>query len=607
MRHFLSKSFNILSAGAAALLLATPHIALADPFLAFSDLISGPDTGIGDGKGSGVIVTVWGQGLGSSQGTSKIYYTDSSGTKREAAHVYYWKNADGELPSGPANLYESHKMQEIAFSVPDSANGVGEIHVEVKKLASNPLPFTVRAGQIFHITGSGSDSNSGSFSSPWASFGEANSSAPSGSTIYLHDLEIGSPTSKRGIYWSGANANSTLEAQYAVVAYPGYQPTVTGKEGVQSYQRDGMVVSKLDIYSSNNLSVDAYGQPSNGNGSGPTFGINSTADGRAVANRIGDIPGGCSSKYQGAISGAAKFYNYVSNFKALGNEVYDYGCNGSTKLHHTTYMSIRSDGKNLKVTPWEFGYNYLHGNKAKFGIHQFDQNVGCGQFEDKPIRIHNNVVIDQAGAGISVGSECWTVDVEIENNVLINVGLAADWDGKDPNTSDGPENGGISIRDSGLKGTVTIRNNLIHGFTADNQEDGTGGRACLNFYGSQDNVVVLWDNNICYTDEDRPFMGSGYNADNKYDNVTGSNNVWYYSGSSPSFAKVPFWSTNHITTNPNIVVDGAEIEVGNKDAVVVDKAPASDLERDIYGKSRGSKPDIGPVEFFNPPSPPPWE
>ena len=118
------------------------------PYLAFSDLISGPDTGMGDGVGSGTVVTIWGQNLGSAQLDSKIYFTDSSQTRREAAHVYYWKNADGELPSGPANLYESHRMQEIALSIPDSAAGLGLIHVEVNGKASNTLPFTVRTGNV---------------------------------------------------------------------------------------------------------------------------------------------------------------------------------------------------------------------------------------------------------------------------------------------------------------------------------------------------------------------------------------------------------------------------------------------------------------------------
>ena len=49
------------------------------PLLRFTDLISGPSTGLGDGQGSGVIVTIWAQGVGDSQGTGQVYFTDSQG------------------------------------------------------------------------------------------------------------------------------------------------------------------------------------------------------------------------------------------------------------------------------------------------------------------------------------------------------------------------------------------------------------------------------------------------------------------------------------------------------------------------------------------------
>ena len=52
---------------------ALAGLAFAEPVLYFSDLTSGPKTGLGDGKGSGAIVTVWGRNLGNSQGTSEVY------------------------------------------------------------------------------------------------------------------------------------------------------------------------------------------------------------------------------------------------------------------------------------------------------------------------------------------------------------------------------------------------------------------------------------------------------------------------------------------------------------------------------------------------------
>lgn len=602
MYRFITRLLQPLYTTGLVVMIALSSNAMAgDPFLAFSDLISGPDSGLGDGKGSGVIVTLWGQRLGSSQGGNKVYFTDSAGTKREVAHVYYWKNADGQLPSGPANLYASHRMQEIAVSIPDSASGPGALTVEVGGQLSNAIDFTVRDGKIYHVARRGSESGNGSWSSPWNSVSKADSTAPAGSTIYIHDVNTGDSSASKAIYWNEESSSSSLSAQFGYVAYPGYRPKVTGVVAVMGYKTQGMVTSKLDIYSSNYHSEKGVGQPSGKIASGVSMGISTTKNGRAIANRIGDIPGGCASEMEGAIAGTAQYGDYVSNFKAIGNEIYDYGCEGSSKLHHTTYIKVRSEGKNRQVEPWEFGYNYLHGNKAKFGIHQWDQGDGCGDLTDT-LRIHNNVIIDQAGAGISVGSGCdWSMDVEITNNVLINVGLAADWDGIDPDTSNGPENAGISIRDSGLLGTMYIENNTILGWAADGQT--LGGRGCLGLEGGGDHVTIIWNNNICHTDVDLPFIGIGYNAERKEDNVSGSNNVWYYSGSSPNNAKAPSWDTNKITDNPRSSVSGSLITM-QESSPVMDTGLDKGLARDIYGSLRSGKTDIGAIEISEAKSPP---
>jgi hypothetical protein len=581
----------------------TPDLTIGQPYLAFTDLISGPGTGLNNGLGSGVVVTIWGQNLGTDISNGTVQFTDSNGQIHEP-HVYYWKNADGVLPSGPANLYRSHRMQEIAFSVPNAAEGLGEISVTVDGITSNSLPFTVRPGAIYHVKSSGSDtSGDGSWATPWQTAGHAVGEVTAGATLYIHDVNSGSATSERGIYMNKSTASSTQDAQFAILSYPGFHPTVMGQRGFESYHVNAVVVSKLDFYSSDYTAVDKNDQPIGSKiQSISTFAIKSSRYGRAVANRITDIPSGCASGMQGAITGSAKWGNdIVSNYKIYGNEIYEYGCAGSSKLHHTTYMSVRSDGLDVQVEPWEFGWNYLHDNKAKFGIHQFDQNTDCGD-PSGPLRIHHNVVANQGGAGISIGSECWEVDAYIEDNILINVGLAAAWDGVDPSSSDGAENGGISIRDSGLVGTMYIRNNLIYGYTTDGQTN--GGRGCLNLYGSGDNVSIEWDNNICFTDLDLPFIGTGYKAEAKLDNIIGGNNVWYYSGLSPVDAIVPSWDALAITVDPLLSVSDVFVilleESINDSSVkspLIDAATSTTFVRDIYGNPRDAHPDIGPVEF----------
>lgn len=581
------------SAVGLTLLVTTTALAHA-PNLTFTDLISGPANGLGDGQGSGAIVTVWGQNLGASQEDGTLIFRDSSGTTHEP-HVYYWKPADGQLPSGPADLFTSHRMQEIAFSIPEAANGAGEIYVQINGSRSNSLPFTVRPGDIHHVHSSGENRGDGSYDSPWKTAEYAVGRANAGATIYIHDVDTGSRTSSRGIYWNNSSATSGIDNQFAVVAYPGNQPKVTAQRAVETFRTTGMVVSKLDLYASNYTSVDAYGQPAGSTiDNGSTFALQSSKNGRSVANRMTDIIGGCASRFHGAIVGSARHEDRVSNFRALGNEVYDYGCEGSSKMHHTTYMTIRSAPDNLQVEPWEFGYNYLHGNHAKFGIHQFDQDEGCGDLTDT-LRIHHNVIVDQGGAGISVGSECgWSMDVEIDNNVLINVGLAAAWDGKDTSSADSPEAGGIAIRDTHLPSNIRIRNNLIYGHTTDSTNATHNG--CLSFNSGGDNVSVLWENNICYSELDLPFVGATNRARNKLDNVTGSNNLWYFNGSDPKQAIVPSWDPAPVTGDPEIVVNDAWVSLSPTSAAI-DKARENQLSLDLYGLRRNGSSDIGPIVF----------
>ena len=573
------------------------------PLLRFSDLISGPATGLGDGVGSGVIVTVWGQGLGDSKGSSKAYFTDAQGTKRECT-TYYWKRADGVLPSGPARLWYSHLMQEVALSIPlGSVDGAGTISLEVGGVESNTLPFTVRAGAIYHVKSTGSDSNPGTFDQPFATASYAINAIPAGSTMYIHDVDTGNMTSPtaRALYWNNASALSTLDAQFATVAYPGYQPKVIGQKAVEPYNTQGWVVSKLDVYASNYLAVDANDQPVGGViDSGDTWGIRVCKNSRTIANRITDIVDCCASRYQGAIEGS---HPYVGNNKMFGNEVYDYGCKGSSKLHHTTYLTPR-DATNPTVEAWEWGWNFLHGNHAKFGIHNYDQpENGYGGIVIGDLATHDNVIVEQGGAGISNGcSTGWDIDSLLYNNVLIECGKAAAWDGVDPLTSDGPEAGGFRLMDSGdgpqngYLGTMWLRNNLVYRHTPDFNQANAGAFTVSGQSG--DNMTVECSHNAVYSTEDHLWIGYTYNAEEKVDNFVGQSNGWHCTVASPvNAATLPSWDSAPVAADPQITLDGCIVTVPPTSPLA--GAATSDARtstHDIYGVPRAVSHTIGPVE-----------
>ncbi len=583
----------------------TPPPPTGPVVLNFTDLISGPGTGLGDGLGSGVVVTVWGQNLGASQADSTITFTDSSGATSSPAHVYYWKNADGELPGGPANLAASHGMQEVAFSIPDAAPGAGTIQLTVGGTTSNPLPFTIRSGNIYHVRASGSDSSGdGTYSNPWLTVRNAlrQIDAP-GSTVYVHDSVVSDANPHRAIYWNNSAASSGLANQFGIVAFPNSQPSAIGYSGFRSYRASGQVVSKYDIYASN-CDEDPRGQPTNCAPSpsrSSSYGVQTSANGRVVGNAITDRPGGCASGQQAAISGNALSGDRVNGVQILGNEVYDYGCIGSSKFHHTTYLSVRSGDRNLQVDPWSFGWNYLHDNDTKNGIHQYDENNSgdlCGSPNDT-VSIHDNVIVNQGGAGISIGASCpWTNDFDVYNNVLINTGLASDWDGVDPNTSNGPATSGISVRDGDLLGTVRIFNNTLYAWNADGQAADT--RACLGLQGRGDNVTILWNDNVCITAEDRPFVNNGCcGAEVQLDNVSGANNAWYYPGASPSLAIVPAWDTAPITLDPRVSITAPRVRVEPGSPLIAVSVTGM-LTRDVYGAVRARESEVGAVQFISP-------
>ncbi|MDY7031689.1 MAG: hypothetical protein SVY10_07250, partial [Thermodesulfobacteriota bacterium] len=169
-----------------------------EPVLHFCDIVSGPKSGNTDGmvNDHGAIVTIWGNNLGSSQGASNVYFKDSSDNIYEAAHVYYWVNADGLSSGGPADLHTYHKMQEIAFSIPFSASdGLGKIYATVNGVNSNELHFTVREGNIYFVKTTGNNSTGdGSWSTPWQTIdfiGEgAGGTLDAGDIIYVCDAVI---------------------------------------------------------------------------------------------------------------------------------------------------------------------------------------------------------------------------------------------------------------------------------------------------------------------------------------------------------------------------------------------------------------------------------
>ena len=494
------------------------------PRLLFSDLISGPCLGNSDGAGGlsasehGAIITIWGQQLGASQGTSRILING-----QEAAHVYYWQNATGNQPGGPADLYSYHQMQEIAFSLPAGlSEGAAQIQVEVDGTRSNSLPFTLSCGRIFFVSASGSSSGDGSWQSPWPSVTyaaddarfDAGQAGP-GDIIYV----TGTFREDGGVplQYSGS-----AEAPVALVGYPGSVSRFTGAYNnavtlLNWYGRQG-------YWHFSKLTLDT-----------PATGLSGFTDMRAVGL---EITGPQAEGYGGSI-GCSENANDPQTDGSCGGGTYyglyihDFGNDNTSEFHHTTYISNR-DGRPNKA--YEFGWCYLHDNKAVNGFHFYDHTPG-GDWTGT-MKIHDNVVVNQRGAGLGLlsgGTEI-SVPFAIYNNIFINCGQGPDI--PRPGQSNYVISGhAVAFSEGVVTSPIRFYNNIIYGYGRADNDSGYG--VAIRFGGS-----VAMHNNIIVDRNNRPYVSA--------QPTINSHNL-FYNGGDGLPATLPDWASEALQDDPLFV------------------------------------------------------
>jgi len=185
------------------------------PAIFFSDLTSGPKSGGKDNKG--VFVTIWGKGFGDSRAGSTV-----------------------SVGAGLVDNYSEWSDSMVSFQL-GSKVSTGDIILRTSKGTSNPIPFTVRQGNIYFISPSGT--GNGSFDSPMSPFELANHlKTENGVTAYfrtgVYDKEY---------FHKGWNTVFMLELAHAgeeglenaFVAYPGDKPLIKTKAKGTAPDRSG--------------------------------------------------------------------------------------------------------------------------------------------------------------------------------------------------------------------------------------------------------------------------------------------------------------------------------------------------------------------------------
>ncbi len=422
-RNLLSKSFCMLLLSSAALLGQAP-------VLFYSDLTSAPNAG-GENN-NGAYVTVYGNYLGTSQGSSSISVGGGA-----MVNCWTW---------GATFLW----YQKITCQLGPGAV-TGNIAVSVNGQSSNTLPFAVAPGNIYFVSPTGNDHGAGSFTAPWLTLLEARDTMQPGDITYAmngvtQSTDDGTGWDSAFLLSGGGQGKwcSPTGSPRALVAYPGATVTIGNSTG--GLPDFGLRTSDCQgnwVFSG----ISFRGQ----NPALTGFGVNY----RFIASDITcpyTLGTGGSACFETSQSSAIYFY---------GNHVYNAGASNASALFQGVYFSTDSNAVDM-------GWNLVENVHGCRGVQVHSSPLGSGGASDPTghdqynISIHDNTIHDTQCDGLIVD----TVNpsegpVTVYNNVIYNAGIG-------PNN---PENTGgwncINIPGSTANGpagsgTIEIFNNTLY-------------------------------------------------------------------------------------------------------------------------------------------------
>ncbi len=504
---------------------STASAQAATPHISYSDLISGPNTG---GESNfGAYVTVYGKNFGATQGSSTV-----------------------TVGGGAAVKYPIWTDTKVTFQLGATA-GTGNIQVNTSAGASNGVPFTVRAGNIYFVSTSGNDANTGAFASPWNTLLKARNTMQSGDTVYA--MNGVSQSSDDGEGW---NADFTLRAEWcsasgpprAIVAYPGATATI-GNASESNQAMSGLRTT--DFSATNGACLGNYVFAGlNFRGTNPA-GISGGTNWRFAGNDIT-----CPAA-MGNGGGACFESSQASNIAFLGNNVHDAGAANASALFQGVYFSTDSNHV-------EMAYNTVSNVKGCRGVQIHSSPILGGGPSDPTgynmydINIHDNVIHDIQCDGIVIA----TIDpskgaVQVWNNVIYNAG-------KGPNNPEGSGNWscvyipGTTNDGPAGTGTVDIYNNTMYNCGSFASPPwGDANNAVENGGGNQ-NIRIRMRNNLIFQTSSAPYLTiygpsqtcpDGQNCPQIY----GSNNLFFGNGPAPVNPNI----TGSLNVDPKLLNVGA--------------------------------------------------
>jgi hypothetical protein len=544
------------------------------PQVFYSDLESGPNTG--GQNNNGAFVTLWGKGFGASQGTSTV-------TVGSGAVVAYQLWSDGK----------------IIVQLGTGATS-GNIVVRVGSAASNGVPFTVRAGNIFFVSTSGNDANAGTFAAPWKTIVKAKNSIAAGDIAYMENGVAQTTEENFTAYLSmdnnGVSNSGTAAAPKALIAYPNATVTVGVAGGLHYGIRTPNIGTNEDYWVISQLHIIGGTQAMDIGGTGW----------KIVGNEM-QCPGaddqvGCFEMSEG------------NQVKFWGNEVHNAGINPtSSKFYHAVYFS--TDSNHIDV-----GWNHIHDNFTCRAL-QFHSSPLCSPscgagdttgFDQYDLHVHDNLIHGDNCNGINFA----TVDpskgtVEAYNNVVYHVGLM------DPLQLGASFSciyvAGITNNGTPGTGTVQIFNNTLSDCAANNSANASGSRGAFGVGGGPATLLMNLRNNVADQNPGEIYI------DGSLSQIKGDHNLWFGVGTGPT------QTTSNLNVDPQFVnrssgdlhlnatspAKDAGVTVVPSNPFVPNPGPSQVRDKDGTLRPQGTAFDLGAYELLvggtttTPPNAPP--
>ena len=557
------------------------------PALFFSDLDSAPNSGGESVSGfSGAYVTIYGNFLGTSQGTSTITWNGlnclrvlpSTGSYTGWGMTYFW-------------------YQKIVVQLGSSCTaGAGNFVVTTSAGTSNGIPFTVRGGNIYSVTTSGNDSSgTGSFTSPWATIRHCLYTMAPGGTCYIGNGVNQTDSDGYTASLVMNNHSGTAAGNDALVVYPGATSSIGISDG--SGQQFGIRCAAIGG-SCSYVTVAGFhiygggggGEAFNPFGQGPVDGgTNWRVVGNFLSCPLANGDTGCFET------------NEIINLKAFGNEVTNVGIVAASKQQHAFYLC--SDTNHAEV-----GWNYIHNNNSCRAIQIYSSPLGGGGTGDPTghnqfdISLHDNLIHDDPCDGINIAS----VDpsqgkVEAYNNLIYHVGLG-------PDPADGEASYScIRMAEDNNNGSTPSGNAEVYNNTLVDCGSHVGTYGWSGTFAIAGGSVGLdARNNIAYQLSGEFFTNSGGTASGL--TLAGSNNIWFGGNQA-----APSWTTSNIIADPlfvNTSINNFHLQSGSPavDAGITISSSNSfngyqvwngmPMDRDGVTRPQGSAYDVGAYEYF---------